>query len=70
MYKSLLEENRTRRAILDEYLPEWRTLVWSGPKFKSAWTAKTGSGKTSAFRWHAYALAVQAEEIAGDAIAA
>jgi hypothetical protein len=56
---SILKNPRTHRALLDEYVPDWRELAGDrGNLFEFAWMRATGQDRTSAWRWKTRAEAL------------
>ena len=55
-------EERTHLAILNEFVPEWRSAILHGgsARFAELWMLSTGQSRSSAFNW-----ADRAKRIAG-----
>lgn len=59
---------RTYRAILDEFVPEWRQIIEpNGTIFVMRWQGSTGQNKSSAYRWLERARSLQDQQHLADA---
>jgi len=58
MYSSIFTDLRAHRAILDEYLPQWRESLGDRSDFVEKWGEASGCPKTSARRWYERACMV------------
>jgi hypothetical protein len=57
-------ELRTHRAILDEFLPQWRLFVPLGPAvFAQQWQTASGKARSSSFLWFQNAKRVRDAEL-------
>lgn len=55
---------RSHRAVLDEFLPEWRVVLSEAfADFPQAWRDVTGLSRSNAFLWRDRALEVRSAEI-------
>lgn len=65
-YLSLLQNPRTRKAILDEWFPDWRLQLAEGrSRWVVVWQMRTGMPIRTSYRWYAYAVEIaEAEQIA------
>lgn len=54
---------RTHRAVLDEFVPEWRNALDCGT-FVILWMQATSQSERTAFRWQGYAWDVRLAELA------
>lgn len=58
-------ESRTHRAILSEFVPEWRSALNINPQvFDALWIERTGQDRCQAWRWRKRAIAVRDQELA------